>query len=73
MEQPKFRIGQKVTVRESHSSVLRDAEVSRYANRVGVVLNYHYISPNWGKVFYIYSVKIGEDEKEIVLHEDEIQ
>jgi len=26
-----------------------------------------------GEVFYIYTVKIGDDEKEIVLHEDEME
>jgi hypothetical protein len=73
--EPKYKIGQKVTVRKikTDSSVLRDAEISQYANETGIVTNYYFIRPNWGNVFYIYAVKIGEGQKDIVLHEDEIK
>ena len=31
------------------------------------------ISPRRSEVFYIYTVKFGDGEKEVVLHEDEIE
>ncbi len=73
--EPKYKIGQKVTVRKlkSTSPALKDAEISQYANETGIVTNYYFMSPNWGKVFYIYTIQIGEDQKDIVLHEDEIK
>ena len=73
--EPKYQIGQKVTVRKvkSNSSVLRDAEISQYANETGIVTNYYFIRPNWGNIFCIYTVKIGDVQKDIVLHEDEIK
>jgi len=73
--EPKFQIGQRVTVRrpKSGSSALRDAEITQNANKVGVVTNYYSISPNWGNVFYIYTVKIGQGQRDVVLHEDEIR
>ena len=73
--EPKYKIGQKVTVRKfkSNSSALRDAEIGQYANETGIVTNYYFLSPNWGKVFYIYTIQIGEGQKDIVLHEDEIK
>ncbi len=73
--EPKYKIGQKVTVKKhkSQSSDVRDSGISQYANQTGIVINYYFIHPNWGKVFYIYTIQIGEDQKDIVLHEDEIK
>jgi hypothetical protein len=73
--EPKYKIGQKVTVRKpkSNSSALRDAEICQHANETGIVANYYFICPNWGEVFYIYTVQIGQSQKGIVLHEDEIK
>ena len=71
---PKYDIGQKVIVKklESQSSNVRDSEISQYANHTGIVTNYYFIRPNWGEVFYVYTVNIGEGQKDLVLHEDEI-
>ena len=73
--EPKYRIGQKVKVRElkSNSSALRDSEICKYANKTGIVTNYYFIRPNWGEVFYIYTVQVGQGQKDVVLHEDEIK
>jgi hypothetical protein len=73
--EPKFKIGQKVTIRkpESDLSALRDSTISKYADRTGVVTNYYFISPRWGEVFYLYTVQIGQGQKDITLHEDEIK
>ena len=73
--EPKYKIGQKVIVKKlkSKSSGVRDSGVSQYANQTGIVTNYYFICPDWGEVFYIYTVKIGDGQKDIVLHEDEIK
>ena len=73
--EPKYRIGQKVIVKKlkSQSSDVRDSEISQYANQAGIVTNYYFVRPNWGEVFYTYTVKIGDGQKDIVLHEDEIK
>jgi len=73
--EPKFKVGQKVAVRKlkSNPSALRDGTISKYANKTGIVTNYYFLCPNWGKVFYIYTVQIGQGQKDIVLHEDEIK
>lgn len=73
--EPKYKIGQKVTVRKlkSNASALRNAEISQHANETGIVTNYYFLCPKWGEVFYIYTVQIGQGQKDIVLHEDEIK
>ena len=71
----KYKIGQRVKVRKlkSNSSALRDSEISQYANESGIVTNYYSIRTNWSEVFYLYTVKIGSGQKDVVLHEDEIK
>jgi len=72
---PKYEIGQKVIikqVKDQHSS-LRDSGLEPYAGRVGEVINYHWLCPSMGEVFYTYIVRLETDSKEIVLHEDEIK
>ena len=72
---PKYNIGQKVVitpVSNQHPSP-RDAGLEQYAGQVGEVTDFYWVSPNTGKVFYIYTVRIGEEQKELVLHEDEIE
>ena len=72
---PKYDIGQKVQIKQTkdlHSS-LRDSGLEPYAGLVGEIINYHWLSPSKGEVFYIYTVQLMTDSKETVLHEDEIQ
>jgi hypothetical protein len=70
---PKYKIGQKVTIRPvKGQQVPKDADILEYAGRVGKVVNYHWIQPNNGKVFYIYTVHLGEGMKDLVVHEDEL-
>ena len=71
--EPKFKIGQKVTVKKSDLSALRDSTISKYANKTGIITNYYSISPHWGEIFYIYTVQLGQGQKDVVLHEDEIK
>ena len=72
---PQLSPGQKVSVikLKSKPSALRDAEISQYVNKTGIVTNYYSISPHWGEAFYIYTVQIGQGHKDVALHEDEIK
>ena len=72
---PKYDIGQKVIIRpvDDQRLSLRDGTIESYAGQIGEVSNYYWISPRTGKVFYIYTVRIGTDFKEVVLHEDELE
>ena len=71
----KYKIGQKVIIKKlkTQSSDVRDSGISQYANQTGIVTNCYFIRPNWGNVFYIYTVKIGDGHKDIVFHEDEVK
>ncbi len=73
--EPKYQIGQKVIVKQFKAKLpsARDSDIGQYAGQSGTVTNYYWISPNRGEVFYIYTVKISTSQKEIVLHEDEIE
>lgn len=70
---PRFRKGQKVIivpVKEQRLSA-RDADLRPYAGQNGTIADYHWL--NIGeKRFYIYTVQIGDKEKEVVVHEDEL-
>ena len=70
---PKYKIGQKVIitpVKLQHFTP-RDADIQGYAGRSGEIMDYYWITLKRGVVIYIYSVKVGD--KEIILHEDEIE
>ena len=73
--EPKYQIGQKVVIKHAKSKLpsARDSDIGQYAGQSGTVTDYYWISPPGSKVFYIYTVKIGTDQKEIVLHEDEMK
>ena len=73
--EPKYNIGQKVIVKpaKNKSQSARDSAIGHYAGQSGTVTNFYWISPSRGKVFYIYTVQFGTGQKEIVLHEDEIE
>ena len=74
MMDPKYNIGQKVLINpvKNQSSPGRDADIEQYAGQSGTVVDYYWLRPSAGEVFYIYTVKIGDSEKEIVLYEDEL-
>ncbi|MBA7474075.1 hypothetical protein ES705_41778 [subsurface metagenome] len=73
--EPKYKLGQKVIIKPVKNQTLsaRDSDIGQYAGQSGIVTDYYWLRPNMGEVFYIYTVKIGDDEKEIVLHEDEME
>ena len=70
---PKYEIEQKVIITPVKPQHLtpRDADIEGYAGRSGKITDYYWITLTRGEVFYIYSVQVGD--KEIVLHEDEIE
>ena len=72
---PKYEIGQKVIITPAENQHLspRDSDIGAYAGRSGKVTDYYWISTGSGEAFYIYTVRLEADDKDIVLHEDEIQ
>jgi len=71
----KYKIGQRVLAKLDKSQALsaRDSGIEQYAGQSGIVTDYYWIRPSAGAVFFIYTVKMGESQEEIVLYEDEIQ
>ncbi len=71
----KYKIGQRVIAKLVKSQALsaRDSGVEQYAGQSGIVTDYYWIRPSAGQVFFIYTIKMGESQEEIVLYEDEIQ
>ncbi len=75
---PKYKLGQQVTITRPPSSPavsMRDCTLEPYIGHTGRVKKYYWIGPRTGDVFYLYviAVKINDREKEIILHEDEIE
>ena len=70
----RFEKGQRVVVRKVKKRHLspRDSSLEPYEGQVGTVNNYYWITLSRGNIVYLYTVRIGADQKEIVLHEDEI-
>jgi len=73
--EPKYKIGQRVIAKlvKSQSLSARSSGIEQYAGQSGIVTDYYWIRPDAGEVFFIYTVKMGESQEEIVLYEDEIQ
>ncbi len=73
--EPKYKIGQKVIINPAKNQSLsaRESDIKQYAGQSGIVADYYWIRPSAGGVFYVYSVKIGNSQKEIILHEDEMK
>jgi hypothetical protein len=69
-----YEIGQEVIIKpvSEQSLSLRDTSILPYAGQTGTISNYHWIAPPTGAVFYLYTVRIGNSNREIVLYEDEI-
>lgn len=72
----KYQIGQKVVITPVRTQQLspRDAALEPYAGQIGKVADYYWISLGSGAgVFYIYTVLMEADQKELVVHEDELE
>ena len=72
---PKYDVGQRVIIRPVAGEPLsqRESDVESYAGQVGEVSSYYWISPRTSDIFFIYRVRVGEDFKEVVLYEDELE
>ena len=72
---PKYKLGQEVIIKpvKNQSLSVRGSDIGQYAGQNGIVTDYYWLRPNRGEVFFIYTVKIGDSEKKIVLHEDEMK
>ena len=71
----KYQTGQKVMITPVVNQHLspRDSNIESYAGKVGKVIDYYWICPNTGEVFYIYTVQIEADQKEVIVYEDELE
>lgn len=75
---PKYKVGQQVMITkpvDPSATSMRDCTIEPYLGRTGRVKKYYSIGPRPGQMFFIYSVAIDVNgrEKEITLHEDEIE
>ena len=72
---PKYKLGQKVIIKpvKNQSLSARGSDIGQYADQSGIVADYYWIRPSAGEVFFVYTEKIGDSEKEIVLYEDEMK
>jgi len=72
---PKYVVGQKVIIQPVAEKVSskRENDINVYAGQVGEISDYYWISPRTGQVFYIYSVRVGKNMKDIAVYEDEIE
>ena len=73
--EPKYKIGQRVIAKlvKSQSLSARDSGIEQYAGQSGIVTDYYWIRPDAGEVFFIYTVKMGDGQEEVVLYEDELE
>jgi hypothetical protein len=72
-----YRRGQKVVIvpAKNQSGSARDSKLEPYAGRTGVIRDYYWLdlpNGNSGQVF-IYTVKIKDEDREVVVYEDEIR
>lgn len=72
---PQYKVGQRVVIRPVKDQPLsaRECNIEAYAGHIGKVSNFYWIDPRAGRILYIYTVRLGTEEKELVLHEDEIE
>ncbi len=70
----KYEKGRKVVITPVKSQpLLRDADLEPYVGKIGVITNCYSIQPGSREIFYLYTVRIEDEYKEVVLHEDELQ
>ncbi len=70
-----YEIGQEVIIEpvSEQNLSIREGAIRPYAGQTGTISNYYWIDPPTGEVFYLYTVRVGNSNKEIVLYEDEIK
>ena len=73
---PRYQVGQKVIIKPMNEGPpsTRDSALQPYLGQIGKIADHHWISRDRdSEVFYIYTIIVDSDQKEIVLHEDELQ
>jgi len=70
-----YEIGEDILIKpvSEQGLSLRESTLNPYTGQTGKIINYHWIIPPTGEVFYLYTVQVDNDNKELVLYEDEIQ
>ncbi|MFC1871967.1 hypothetical protein ACFLYF_06205 [Chloroflexota bacterium] len=56
-----------------NQTLLRDAAFEACIGKIGVITNYYSIQPNEREIFYMYTVRVDDEDKEVVLYGDEFQ
>lgn len=73
---PRYKIGQKVIIMQGTNQRLspRDSDIEPYIGKSGTIVEFYWIKMHTGAPnFYIYTVLIESEKKEVVVHEDEIE
>ncbi len=71
-----YKRGQKVVIVPTKSQSLspRDSKIEPYIGRSGVITDYYWLEvPTGDKEVFIYTVKMNEEDREVVVYEDEIR
>jgi len=73
---PRFGKGQRVVIVPAKNQSLspRDSAIEPYVGKDGKITDYYWIDSRTGmQSIYVYTVKMREDSKEVVVHEDELK
>jgi len=70
-----YEIGEEVLIKPASKQGLsiRESTLTPYTGQTGKIINYHWIMPPTGEVFYLYTILVDNGDKELILYEDEIQ
>jgi len=71
-----YEKGQKVSIKpmgNKHASS-RDSTLGSYAGKIGTIIDVYWINMGAGtQNFHVYTVRLENEDKDIVVHEDEIK
>ena len=73
---PRYNKGQRVVIVPAKEQRLspRDSDIEPYVGKSGTITDFYWINVRTGaQKIYIYTVRMGEDGKEVVVHEDELK
>ena len=73
---PRYSRGQRVVIMPVKNEGLspRDSVIEDYIGKDGIITDYYWINSRTGSQnIYVYTVKIKEDGREVVVHEDEVK
>lgn len=73
---PRYGKGQRVVIIPARNQNLSpiDSAIESYVGKDGKITDYYWIDSQTGsQSIYVYTIKIKDDNKEIVVHEDELK